>query len=360
MARRDKAIADVLDQFVCVRLIQAVDIDLTLFQFDYEQTWVAFFLNADRTIYGRYGTRTSRDREDDVSLAGFRKAAEAALKIHEDRAKWREILKNRVEADPTYKGVRDMPAFPAPIIRANGKRNGCVHCHHIATGEIFSRRKQGLEVRDRDFWRYPMPNVLGLILDPEERATVSKVKEDSTAAKAGFRIGDELVTFAGQPLTSIADVQWVLHTAPEKGQLPVEVARNGEKIVLSLPLTPGWRRSGDVSWRDTNWPTRFRILGFKASTATNADLRRNQLPATASALVIDQLAPGYLRERNVGPQKNGIRPKDVITAIDGKSEWVASESMLHAYLMQNTRPGTEITLTLLRNGQRRQVTFPVQ
>ena len=71
-----------LDKFVCVRIVQANGMDLTLFQFDYDLTWAAFFLNADRTIYGRYGTRSRSNRKDDVSLPGFTKAMTAALALH--------------------------------------------------------------------------------------------------------------------------------------------------------------------------------------------------------------------------------------------------------------------------------------
>ena len=49
-----------MDEFVCVRLVQANALDLTLFQFDYDLTFAVFFMNTDRTIYGRYGTRSER------------------------------------------------------------------------------------------------------------------------------------------------------------------------------------------------------------------------------------------------------------------------------------------------------------
>ena len=60
LVRRDPKVADLMDRFVCVRLVQANAMDLTLFQFDYDLTFAAFFLNADRTIYGRYGSRSDR------------------------------------------------------------------------------------------------------------------------------------------------------------------------------------------------------------------------------------------------------------------------------------------------------------
>jgi serine protease Do len=55
-----------------------------LFQFDYDQTWAVMFLNADRTIYGRYGTRTGvrNNAASHISVAGFKKAMERALATH--------------------------------------------------------------------------------------------------------------------------------------------------------------------------------------------------------------------------------------------------------------------------------------
>src|SRR5690349_20078404 len=77
-------LAELLDRFVCVRAVEMEGVDLSLFQFDYDETWCAFFLNADRTIYGRYGTRASggADVGVDVSVAGLERALEGALEFH--------------------------------------------------------------------------------------------------------------------------------------------------------------------------------------------------------------------------------------------------------------------------------------
>jgi len=58
-----------MDKFVCVRLVQANAMDLALFQFDYDLTFVVFFMNADKTIYGRYGSRSDRKNATrDISI----------------------------------------------------------------------------------------------------------------------------------------------------------------------------------------------------------------------------------------------------------------------------------------------------
>ena len=83
VVRRDPRVADLMDKFVCVRMVQGNGMDLTLFQFDYDLTFAAFFMNSDRTIYGRFGSRSDHDNaEKDISIEGFRQAMLAALDLH--------------------------------------------------------------------------------------------------------------------------------------------------------------------------------------------------------------------------------------------------------------------------------------
>ena len=42
VVRHDTRIEDLLKKFVCVRLVKANDLDLTLLQFDYDLTFAAF------------------------------------------------------------------------------------------------------------------------------------------------------------------------------------------------------------------------------------------------------------------------------------------------------------------------------
>lgn len=50
VVERDPGVRDLLDKFVCVRIVQTNGMDLSLFQFDYDQSWAAFFMNADTTV----------------------------------------------------------------------------------------------------------------------------------------------------------------------------------------------------------------------------------------------------------------------------------------------------------------------
>ena len=68
-------IRPLLEQFVCARQVSTNGLDLSLFQYDTDQSFAVFFLNADKTIYGRFGTRSHRTEWlGDVSLKGLAKA----------------------------------------------------------------------------------------------------------------------------------------------------------------------------------------------------------------------------------------------------------------------------------------------
>ncbi len=72
---QDPVIRPLLEKFVCVRQVSTNGLDLKTFQYDTDQSFAVFMLNADGTIYGRFGTRSHRTEWlEDVSLAGMAKA----------------------------------------------------------------------------------------------------------------------------------------------------------------------------------------------------------------------------------------------------------------------------------------------
>src|SRR5216117_1638183 len=110
VVRRDPRIASLMDRFVCVRMVQANGMDLSLFQFDYDLTFVAFFLNADKTIYGRFGSRSERkDATKDISLEGFEKALSGALELHKNYPANKTSLLAKRGPEPRFKVPEEYP-----------------------------------------------------------------------------------------------------------------------------------------------------------------------------------------------------------------------------------------------------------
>src|SRR5262245_43725809 len=80
---RDPVVRPLLEKFVCVRIVSTNGLDLSLFQYDYDQSFAVFLLNADGTIYGRFGTRSHRTSwADDVSIEGLAQALRGGLELH--------------------------------------------------------------------------------------------------------------------------------------------------------------------------------------------------------------------------------------------------------------------------------------
>src|SRR3954447_14342002 len=110
LVNEDRRVRPLLEQFVCVRVVSTNGLDLALFQFDYDQSFAAFLLNADGTIYGRYGTRSHRTYwSDDVSIEGLAKALQGALALHKEYPKNRDLLADKRGPAPEVSSPEQYP-----------------------------------------------------------------------------------------------------------------------------------------------------------------------------------------------------------------------------------------------------------
>lgn len=346
----DKSLENVLNKFICVRLTEINDIDLTAFQFDSELSFAAFFLNASGDMYGRYGTRSYKDRKvfrsqqsyrslgvdntKDVTIEGFKKAALAALSLHEKYIVDRSISKlfrGKKHAGPSWKTPRKIPAMP---------KRGCIHCHHIKTYSIVSLKQANKKVLDKDLWSFPMPDSLGFSLDPKEKAKINNIISDSEADTTGLIVNDEIIAINTQPIISIADVQWVLHTSSPLQILEIEILRNNQVLHKQLQLPQDWRRRSKFHWR---WRSCREL--WEQYTHYSLDLEDVTLQdSTKGTIVVKVFSRKGLRE---------IRPNDVIVDVDGQGPKTASE--LIAYFLQEKCLGEDLHLTVLRKNFKRKI-----
>lgn len=364
VAERDPRIRDLLDKFVCVRVVTANGLDLSLFQYDYDQSWAAFILNADRTIYGRYGTRSHQTESDhDVSVEGFAKTLEAALALHA------EFPTNKAALAAKRGPAADIPVpEELPTLKATGKfgptlnYNGnvvqsCIHCHMVGEALRALIRQRNEPLPDNLMYPYPNPKQFGLIIDPKTAATVLRVERGSSAARDGFRPDDEIVSLEGQPIISTADMQWVLHNAGDSGKLAARVRRDGRERDVPLTLEPDWRRQGDISWRVSSWSMRRIALGgLSLEEATAEERRRAKVNESQLALRVKAVGQygAHATARNAGFQKD-----DVIVSFDSRTERM-TEGRLFEYVLRNKRTGDKMPVVVLRGNERKSLTMPVQ
>lgn len=351
----DPRLKELLDQFVRVRIVSTNGLDLSLFQFDTDQSFAMFFLNPDETIYGRFGTRSHRTEwADDVSIGGLAEALEGALELHRGYPRNKAALAGKRGPKPPVASPEQFPQLKekyGPALNYEGDVvRSCIHCHQIGDAERQSYRDRGKVLPDQLLFPYPHPKVTGLILDPEERATVLRIEDETPASQAGFQQGDQILTLAGQPLISIADVQWVLHHAdPDGAEIDAKVRRGDKTLALKLTLPPKWRERDTIAWRGSSWQLRRVATGGLYQVELSAEERQDrQLPADGMALLAKHV--GQYSPHDAAKQA-GLVNGDIIVGFDGRTDLLRETDVL-IYSLRNRKPGDVIEVIILRDGKR--------
>ena len=354
-----------MEQFVRVRIVQGNGMDLSLFQFDYDLTFAVFFMNADKTIYGRFGTRAEYENAaKDISIEGFKQALEAALALHEGYPTNKAVLAAKTGPASIKKTPEGFPAllrYSATLDFDSRINQQCIHCHQIGEAQREIHWYDRKPIPDEILYPFPMPDVLGLHFSPKHRAKISKVVSGSSAEKDGFRRADEILTLDGQPIISIADVQWVLHRTPENTTLPATVDRHGKEINLMLTLNPGWRKGSDISWRTTTGELRLVALGgMVLKDLSDTQRQRNSIGETEMALNVETVSRGGRRSsEQTNAQKAGIRRGDIVIAYGERTERL-TESGIIGYVLQDKPQAKTLPIKLLRNGEQIEVKLSLE
>jgi serine protease Do len=345
-----------------VRLVKANGLDLTLFQFDYDLTIAAFFMNADKTIYGRYGTRSSvKEATRDISVAGLAASMLAALSLHQEYPGNRKNLEGKQPVATKFKTPDDFPSlrgkFNESLDYEGAVTKSCMHCHQVRDAERQMYRDAGEPMPDQLLFPNPSPSVVGLEFDPSRRATVIDIIQGSPADAAGFQPSDEIISLDGQSIISLADTQWVLHNAAASDTIEVVVKRGNKRLSLTLTLADGWRRQSDISWRASSWPLRRMGTGGLLFEAASANQRREAGVGDDSLALVVKHVGQY--GAHAAAKRAGFKKGDLVVSFDGQDDRLSTSQLL-AYAAQNTKAGQQIPVVVVRDGMRRTLRLPMQ
>lgn len=345
------ALKPLLDQFVCIRLINANAIDLVRFQFDYDLSYGVLFLNADGTTYGRYGSWKHQKNTQESATEGLTKAMQSALELHRGYPANKASLAGKQPGPTPFKTPVEIPQLAErykPLLDWEGKVVGsCVHCHMIGSALQTWHRQQKKPMPESLIYPFPEPETIGMTLASEEVARVASVVPGSIAAQAGLQAGDDLVAFAGQPLISIADVSWALHRTVDEAALDCTVKRGGSTQQVTLKLPAGWRRKSDVTQRATVWPERGMALG---------GLRLEAAEGQGMGLKVKAVGKYGM---HAAAMKAGFKEGDVIVSFDGLKSPL-TEGELLGHLLSSHFPGDHVKVAILRDGKEMELTLPMQ
>lgn len=346
---KETELAPLLDQFICVRVINANALDLARFQFDYDLSFSTLFFNSDGTLYGRYGSWTHQKNAQDKTTAGFRRTLEAVLDLHRGYPANRPQLLGKQGVAGPYQTPIDIPTLTGKYrleLDWNGKVvPSCVHCHQIGDAMRSVYRKDSQPVPVEWIYSWPAPDTVGFTLLAEQTAQIAGVTPGSPAALAGLRTGDQLLRLAGQVIVSGADVSWVLHRAPDTAAFPVTVRREGKETELELKLPAGWRRKTDISQRVGVWSMRGMATGGLVLEDV-PDAERSGLSLTPTQLALRVQFVGQYGKHAAG-KKAGFQKGDILIDCDGQADRLTEGQWLERVL-QTKKVGETMQVTVLR------------
>ena len=309
-------------------------VDLRVFEFDYDLDWAALILTPDEKVIGRFSGRDGSEPNRFRTFPGLRYALEEALKAPRPAAGAVEPRNPRPDIVENYQAMERI------------KANACIHCH-----QAYDFRRQALleegKWKKEQVWVYPLPENVGLHLDPLQGNRLERVETGSAADRLGLRAGDVLRSVNGVRTASFADVQFGLHKADGSGEVPVTWERNGGKRDGALRPPAGWRVT-DLSWRAST-----KKLG-PAPSIHGDDLAAVQKQALGLepkrlAMALGPFLPPVARQA-------GLRQGDIIVGVDGKRlEMTAGQ--FDVYIRLEYQPGQKLTYNLLRGGRPENVTM---
>lgn len=343
------------ERFVSLRQVEMKGVDLSLFQFDHDLNWAAMFINADGVVYGRYGTQSAAGPDAYNSIESLEQAMLRVLDLHAKYPANATALADKRAAQKPYKTALEMPGLEdREKLRGPTARNNCIHCHNIHDAEQTEWQKNGTFSWDK-VWRYPLPDNVGLHIDPKDGTRVESVVADTPAARAGMSAGDIVTHVNGQPIISIADIQWVLHGLPH-GDAKVDFTyeRAGKSTAATLALSGDWKKS-DIIWRGSTWSIKPRP-GFWAPEASAEELKRLGVKGGLSAFRVQWINLGQSEGR--AARDAGLREGDFIVEIAHRP-FKMTPTEFHWHVKTNHKIGDQLPLTIVRDGKRQTIALPL-
>jgi hypothetical protein len=326
------------EQFVCARITSLNRANLNRFEFDYDTTWNAFFLDADLNVYSRYGGRDDGPAEGRLSKESLLQTMQEVLDVHK-----------RGQSLPPKQRLAELQPVPAdtftpddiPLLKKN--HQGCVHCHQVREYTLLQSFHDGQFEREQLF-PFPLPENVGLAFDRKHGYRVEKVEPASAAAEAGLQPGDVVLRVDDVPIRSEYDFRWVLHRKTGDAPLTVVARRpregaESETIHAAVALRDNWRQT-EIGWRKSLRSVPF-PMGFRGYALTRS--QRKEAGLTEEQLAIRVIS---ILSRGLG-KEIGLEKHDTIVAVD-EFEKDRSFDEFKSFLLRRYQPGDEIVLTVLR------------
>jgi serine protease Do len=180
---------------------------------------------------------------------------------------------------------------------------------------------------------------------------VSDVRPDSTAERAGLKIGDIIVGVHGLPVDNVPLLVLSLYMQDTATSVSLQIVRGAEKLDLTVPVYEPRNEPDQLS--ELADPTKdlipgLGIVGLRVSTNVTSFLGDLRIPSgvVVASLVADQFAVD-----------SGLAVGDVIHSLKG-TEITSVNGLRKAF--NDLRPAEAATMQVERNGQLTYVSFEME
>ncbi len=334
----DSSRGKLLERYVCVRITRMDDVDIALFERDWNTTIYFFALNADEQIYWRYGGRDAKSPDTYLNLSSLELALVRGLDLHD------QYLAGKLarEVRPQSKYPRDIPL----LIERTYARYACVECHLIGDFQNLQREREGKLDKPAHLYRSPDIGALGIRLDVPLGLAVKEVS--GAAEAAGMKPGDIISSIRGIQIWTFGDLQYRLDQVPRSAQLlQVGILRNGTAVSLSLSLPPRWWLT-DLTFRQSSVEPK---VHFESAPLASEEKSRLGLATDGFASRVTQV--DMFAELTKSHQ---LKVGDIIFSVNGtEKDDIADTPELFIRLHKN--PGESVTLGVIREGRRIQMSL---
>lgn len=318
---------------MCARITRMDNIDIGLFDRDWNNTLYYFILNADEQIYLRYGGRDARAPDSYLDLNSLELALAKGLELH--RQYQLGELKKTERPKPLF--AREIPL----LVERTVARRSCVECHLIGDYQNMQRELDGKLDRLTHLYRSPDIQTLGIFLDVPRGLRVKAVREAAEAA--GMKPGDRIAQLNGTTVWTFGDFQYYYDKVPRSAQqITITVERDGRLLDLSIGLPKRWWWT-DLTFRQ--WTVEPRVY-FESRSLTEPEKQRLGLKLDGFASEVKHV--DMFAEMT---KSHELKVGDIIFRVDGiQRDELANTADLFIKLRKTA--GDTVMLDLIRGGQR--------
>jgi hypothetical protein len=312
------------------------NVDVGLFDRDWNTTLYYFILNADEQIYMRYGGREAESPDTYLDLSSLEIALKQGLELHR---RYRQGELPRTER-PKPLLPREMPL----LVKRTFAQNQCVECHLIGDFQNIQREEDGILDKLTNLYRSPDIKTIGIDLDVPQGLLVKEAR--GAVQAAGMKPGDRIAALNGTPVWTFGDLQYRYDKVDRKAErIDLTVDRGGVSVKLAVALPQRWWWT-DLRFRQSSVEPR---TYFEDRPLSDAQKREHGLRPDGFASEVK-----YVADFAKTMKTHELQVGDIIFGVDGVERDVFANTA-DLFIKLRKTAGDSVTLSVIRGQQRLQM-----